>query len=108
TNSPYARRLLAKEKRFFCVRSFSKNPSLSCGRKGIDETPEWRSTRRLSSRPRKEKCIRAAAGQVTCSITSATNVEVTSQFTSTTRIKGNTTYEKGIQDQAKCNIMQIG
>src|SRR5699024_1649927 len=39
TSSPYTRRLLEKEKRFFCVRCFSKKLSLSCGRKGIDETP---------------------------------------------------------------------
>src|SRR5690625_3957166 len=32
----------------------------SCGRRGIDETPQCASTRRLSSRPRKAKCIRAA------------------------------------------------
>src|SRR5699024_3742643 len=54
------------------------------------------STSRLSSRPRKAKCIRAAAGQVTCSIISAINVEVTSQFTSTTKIRSNKTYEKSL------------
>src|SRR5699024_9541673 len=40
TSSPYTRRLLEKEKRFFCVRCFSKKLSLSCGRKGLDETPQ--------------------------------------------------------------------
>src|SRR5699024_1859243 len=40
TSSPYTRRLLEKENRFFCVRCFSKKLSLSCGSKGLDETPQ--------------------------------------------------------------------
>ncbi len=32
----------------------------SCGRKGIGETPQCVSTRRLTSRPRKAKCISGA------------------------------------------------
>src|SRR5690625_2012288 len=32
--------LLEKENRFFCVRCISKELSLSCGRKGLDETPQ--------------------------------------------------------------------
>ncbi|PXY53734.1 hypothetical protein CIT14_12035 [Virgibacillus profundi] len=32
----------------------------SCGRKGIGETPQVRSTRRLTSRPRKAKCVSVA------------------------------------------------
>src|SRR5699024_3605881 len=53
TSNPYTRRLLEKEKRFFCVRCFSKKLSLSCGRKGIGGTPQCVSTRRPTSRPRK-------------------------------------------------------
>src|SRR5699024_2414786 len=33
-------RLLEKESHFFCVRCISKKLALSCGRKGLDETPE--------------------------------------------------------------------
>src|SRR5699024_7917541 len=52
-SNPYTRRLLEKENRFFCVRCFSKELSLSCGRKGIGGTPQCVSTRRPTSRPRK-------------------------------------------------------
>src|SRR5699024_12174350 len=60
TSGGNTRRLLEKEKRFFCVRCFSKKLSLSWGRKGIGETPQCGSTRRLTSRPRKALCISVA------------------------------------------------
>src|SRR5699024_6246086 len=40
TSSQYTRRLLEYEILLFCVRSFSKKISLSCGSKGLDETPQ--------------------------------------------------------------------
>src|SRR5699024_2696347 len=53
TSGGNTRRLLEKEKRFISVRCFSKKLSLSWGRKGLGETPQCDSTRRLTSRPRK-------------------------------------------------------
>src|SRR5699024_2829948 len=61
TSGGNTRRLLEKEKRFFCVRCFSKKLSLSTGRKGLGETPQCDSTRRLISRPRKAKYISIAS-----------------------------------------------
>src|SRR5699024_6695702 len=59
----------------------------SCGRKGIDETPQCDKHEEAQQPPAESECIRAAAGQVTCTIISAINVEVTSQLTSTAKIE---------------------